>query len=139
VAMEGSQDPLRDMWALLTKAGNKRVQTQHLGAVLKKLGHDVPPEKLTQMLKKTPTDGTGSVDYKGFLAFFALLDPQGDVMQACKARDTDKDGWVSEDDMKHVLVQVRNMSAQQAAELVASARDGSGLIEYEEFVKEVLK
>jgi Ca2+-binding EF-hand superfamily protein len=60
----------KDMWALLTKAGNKRVQTKNLDAVLKKMGHNVTPVRLTQMLKMTPTDGTGSVDYQGFVAFY---------------------------------------------------------------------
>jgi Ca2+-binding EF-hand superfamily protein len=130
---------LEEVWALLTKAGNKRVQTKNLEAVLKKRGVEVTPEKLTTMLKMTPTDGTGSVDYKGFVAFFALLEPHGEFRSACMSLDVDHDGCISEAEVKSLLQKVEKKSAEQADALVAEASDGSGLISIDEFVNEVLK
>jgi len=84
------------------------IDSDELGAVMKKLGISVKSRDLKKMIKAVDIDGNGVIDFKEFLIMMQSIktDSQQELKMAFKSFDVDSDGKISRDDLKVFLEKI---------------------------------
>ncbi|XP_004308824.1 PREDICTED: calmodulin-3-like [Fragaria vesca subsp. vesca] len=134
----------KQAFSLLDKDGDGSITTNELGTVMRSLGLKPTEEELEGMIEEVDADGNGRVDLQEFLSLMArkMQDnlSERQLREAFKVFDKDQNGFISADELRHVMTSLgENLMDEQVEVMLHEADiDGDGQINYEEFVKVML-
>lgn len=104
---------------------------------MKSLGQNPTEAELTDMINEIDEDGDGTVDFKEFLKMMMKKanskDPYDELKEAFKVFDKDQNGFISEAELKQVMLQLgETLSDEELQEMIKEAdEDGDGQVNYE--------
>jgi calcium-dependent protein kinase len=138
-----------DLFTIIDKDGDGFLTKPELAAALELIGVPVTPQELDAFLRLADSNSDGKVSREEFdtvlLAQFQGL--SGNVQQKSSLQDLealfcsfdrDEDGYISSDDLDHVLSLLGTAQAKSASgrpELEKADLDGDGRISFAEFVR----
>eukprot|EP00301_Raphidiophrys_heterophryoidea_P023635 c7446_g1_i2.p1 GENE.c7446_g1_i2~~c7446_g1_i2.p1 ORF type:complete len:154 (-),score=47.56 c7446_g1_i2:60-521(-) len=130
----------REAFQLFDKDNSGAIDQKELATVLRSLGQNPRPEELKEMIKTVDKKGTGLIDFSGFLEMMAkkLMDTnlEQEMVLAFRIFDEDDKGYVTCQELRHVMTSMKIMTDEEFDELVKVAdEDHNGKINYVRFVK----
>jgi len=143
----GSKDELDESVGMLHRAfkvfsgGDGTIEAADMEKVLKRMGHNVPPQELQKMFDDADTDGSGKIHFKEFVQFMAPRikpDHSNEELQAAfEAIDTDGTGQINADELLIMLwgIGQRMNEEELDAAIKRADTDGSGQVNFQEFLK----
>ena len=119
------------------KDGSGSISIDELGALLRSVGHAPTPTELMRIIREVDTDCSGQIEFEEFLVMIASKDKNCDdeIEAAFKLFDKDGDGFISEDELRDVMVSVgENLTDAQIKGMMAVADiDGDNRVGFEDF------
>merc|ERR550519_476630 len=97
--------------------------------------------ELQDMVNEVDVDHDGSVNFKEFLDMMTKstesVNSQADIREAFKVFDKNGDGFISETELRHVMISLgENLTEADIQSMMAEADlDKDGQVNYEEFLK----
>ncbi|EFJ14562.1 hypothetical protein SELMODRAFT_413463 [Selaginella moellendorffii] len=134
----------RDAFSLFDKDGDGSITTKELGIVMRSLGQNPSDTELLDMINEVDVDGNGTIDWTEFLVLMARkmkdADAEEDLKEAFTVLDRNRDGFITEIELKHVMHQLgESFTDEEIADMVREAdTDKDGKVSYPEFVKIVM-
>ncbi|EDO05489.1 EF hand calmodulin family protein [Babesia bovis T2Bo] len=131
----------KEAFSLFDRDGDGSITTKELGTVMRSLGQNPTEAELADMINDIDTSGTGAIDFPEFLILMARKMKEGDteeeLVQAFKVFDRDGNGFISAQELRHVMTNLgEKLTNEEVEEMLREADvDGDGKINYEEFVK----
>ena len=94
------------------------------------------------MMTEVDVDGNGSINYTEFLKLMkdsdnADLEAEKDMMEAFRVFDTDGNGFINADVLRHVMTNIgESLSEEESQDFIKLIdADGDGLVNYQELIK----
>jgi len=121
-----------------------KIQSKELGNVMRYLGHNPTQAQIEQMTNELGGSG-GFILWEPFFQMMAKRvtadDKEEDVLEAFRVFDRDGNGNISATELRHVMCAMgEKLEESEVDELIKEAdRDGDGQINYEAFVRLMLK
>ncbi|XP_038890963.1 calmodulin-like protein 8 [Benincasa hispida] len=134
----------QEAFCLLDKDGDGCITIEELATAIRSLHHNPTEEELQMMMNEVDVNGNGSIEFGEFFNLMAKKmkenEAEEELSEAFKLFDMDEDGYISPDELKHVMIHmVEKLTDEEVEQMVNEADlDGDGLIDYEEFVKMML-
>ncbi|KAK1939825.1 calmodulin [Babesia divergens] len=134
----------KEAFSLFDRDGDGSITTKELGTVMRSLGQNPTEAELADMINEIDTNGSGAIDFPEFLILMARKMKEGDteeeLVQAFKVFDRDGNGFISAQELRHVMTNLgEKLTNEEVEEMLREADvDGDGKINYEEFVKLML-
>ncbi|ORM40299.1 Calmodulin [Babesia sp. Xinjiang] len=131
----------KEAFSLFDRDGDGSITTKELGTVMRSLGQNPTEAELADMINDIDTSGSGAIDFPEFLILMARKMKEGDteeeLVQAFKVFDRDGNGFISAQELRHVMTNLgEKLTNEEVEEMLREADvDGDGKINYEEFVK----
>ncbi|GIX65706.1 calmodulin, putative [Babesia caballi] len=131
----------KEAFSLFDRDGDGSITTKELGTVMRSLGQNPTEAELSDMINDIDTSGSGAIDFPEFLILMARKMKEGDteeeLVQAFKVFDRDGNGFISAQELRHVMTNLgEKLTNEEVEEMLREADvDGDGKINYEEFVK----
>ncbi|GFE53837.1 calmodulin [Babesia ovis] len=131
----------KEAFSLFDRDGDGSITTKELGTVMRSLGQNPTEAEIADMINDIDTSGTGAIDFPEFLILMARKMKEGDteeeLVQAFKVFDRDGNGFISAQELRHVMTNLgEKLTNEEVEEMLREADvDGDGKINYEEFVK----
>ena len=134
----------KDSFSLFDKDADGFINVEELGVVLRSLGQHPNQVELDDMIEEVDADGNLEIDFQEFLCLMARTQKESEsdeeLTEAFNLFDRDGNGFISFDEMKHVLMKIgQKLTEPEVVELFKEADiDGDNCINYEEFVRLVM-
>ncbi|XP_046582461.1 calmodulin-like isoform X1 [Haliotis rubra] len=134
----------KQCFAHMDKDGDGMITTKELGIVMRSLGQNPTEAELQDMINEVDADGKNQVTFPSFLNVMAkrpkVVDTEQDILDIFKTMDRDQNGFISAAELRYTLTSMGDMlSDEEADELIRQADiDGSGMIDYEDFVNRMM-
>lgn len=134
----------KEAFALFDRDGDALLTTSELGVVMRALGLTATEADLKEMVASFDKDNNGKLDFAEFLTLVAQkgigdLD-DAEVRSAFRVFDKGNNGFISEAEFKHILIDVGDkISEDDVAEMMKEVKIKNGMINYEEFIKLMVK
>ncbi|CDR97700.1 calmodulin [Babesia ovata] len=131
----------KEAFSLFDRDGDGSITTKELGTVMRSLGQNPTEAELADMINDIDSSGSGAIDFPEFLILMARKMKEGDteeeLVQAFKVFDRDGNGFISAQELRHVMTNLgEKLTNEEVEEMLREADvDGDGKINYEEFVK----
>jgi len=131
----------RKAFNIYDREGKGEIPTSILGTVMKNLGHNLKPEQLAECIEAVDGDGSGSVDFDEFLALMAKktkeAEDEHELREAFRVFDKKNTGTIDTNDLKVIFRALDpDMSDEEIEQIIAEVdEDGSGTVDFEEFMK----
>ena len=98
----------QEAFNLFDKDGDGLISTQELGTVMRSLGQSPTEAELQYMIHEVDSDGSGGINFNEFLTLMVRDDrtPESiemEIREAFRIFDKDANGFVTIDELKHVL------------------------------------
>merc|ERR1711865_1152343 len=130
---------VKEAFDLFDRSGSGSVSFEDFGTVVRAVGHNPTEAELAGC-------GSGNQDFAKVMAFVKQMDEkpkadiEGRIIDAFKVFDADSSGTITAADLKHVMTSIgEKLTAEQAEQMMTEADiDGSGKLNYEEFVKNMM-
>ncbi|CAI0384552.1 unnamed protein product [Linum tenue] len=96
------------------------------------------------MMRQVDVEGKGSIEFGEFLGLMATKmkenEADQELREAFRVFDQDQDGFISPNELRHVMMNVGERVTDEELEQMVKVADldGDGRINYEEFVKMML-
>lgn len=127
--------------------GDGKISHVELGTVLRSLGDNLTNSELENLVKEVDADGDGFVDLEEFIALNALparvVGQESDstceqeaLRSAFDVFDSDKDGYISAEELHEVLVRLgdENISMAECQHMINCVdKDGDRMVDFTEF------
>lgn len=138
-------DESRDAFNLFDTVGDGKIESSAIGLALRSVNLNPTQAEVDKVLREIDLSGKKRISFEEFLP----------IMQSCRSRthkvgydafvdslkvfDTDNNGWISSGELRHVLTGLgERLSDEDVDMLLQGFEDNQGLINYEDFVKNVM-
>ncbi|XP_048429082.1 calmodulin-like [Pyrus x bretschneideri] len=134
----------QEAFCLFDKDGDGCITIEELATVVKLLDPNPTEEELQNMISEVDVDGNGTIEFGEFLNLMARKmkenDADDELKEAFKVFDKDQDGYISPNELRHVMVNLgERLTDEEVEQMIREADlDGDGLVNYEEFVRMML-
>lgn len=138
---EGQIAEFRMAFNVYDKEGRGEIPTSLLGTVMKNLGHNLKPEQLAECIEAVDGDGSGAIDFDEFLALMAKktkeAEDEMELREAFRVFDTKNLGVIDVSDLKLIFKTLDpDMPDEEIDQIISEVdEDGSGTVDFEEFMK----
>jgi len=129
-----------EAFALFDKDGDLTISAEELGTVMKSLGQKPTPAEVRQMIADVDENGDGTIDFDEFTVLMQMqmtvTDNTENLTSAFKVFDADGSGSITRDELHKVMTTLGDpLTDAEVQEMMNNAdKDGSGTIDYAEFV-----
>ncbi|KAF2298465.1 hypothetical protein GH714_023666 [Hevea brasiliensis] len=133
----------QEAFCLLDKDGDGRITFEELATAIKSLEEN-PTEELQSMINEVDVNGNGTIEFGEFLNLMARKmkesEAEEELKEAFKVFDKDQDGYISPNELRHVMINLGEKLTDEEVELMIREADldGDGQVNYEEFVRMML-
>lgn len=127
---------LKQVFKFFDANGDGKISPVELSDVLSSLGHDKSSatKEAEGILREMDCNGDGFIDLDEFMN---VVDTnRDDIMDAFLIFDSDKNGFISAEELRRVLVSLgcKNCSLRECRRMIGGVdRDGDGFVDFEEF------
>ncbi|KAJ4838587.1 hypothetical protein Tsubulata_007083 [Turnera subulata] len=134
----------QEAFCLFDRDGDGRITFKELATVIRSLDHSATEEELHIMLNEVDVDGNGTIEFGEFLNLMArkMKENEADeeLREAFKVFDKDQDGYISPNELKHVMINIgEHPTDEELEQMIRDADlDGDGQVNFEEFVRMML-
>ncbi|KAI5566677.1 hypothetical protein POPTR_013G040300v4 [Populus trichocarpa] len=134
----------QEAFCLSDKDGDGRITFEELATVIKSLDHGATEEELRHMIREVDVDGNGTIEFGEFWNLMARKikenDADDELKEAFKVFDKDQDGYISPNELRHVMINLGEQVTDKELELMIQVADldGDGQVNYEEFMRMML-
>lgn len=138
---------LRESFRMFDTDRDGAISLAELGTVLKALGQSPTEEELQLMMNSVDTDQNGVIEFDEFVQLMqsylhssngaAMVDAEGEMLEAFRVFDKDGNGLISEDELKQAMIGLgERLTAEELKAMIAAADvNGDGQIDYKEFLE----
>merc|ERR1711953_377042 len=136
---------LKEAFDEFDKGGSGSISTNELLHVMRAMGENPTEDDVLNLMMEADLDGSGTIEFPEFLEsmkqkYGNMTDTEGDIKDAFKIFDRDKDGFV---DIKELIKVASTMGFSLDIEdlricLNEVDEDGDGKLNYQEFSKMLL-
>jgi len=136
---------LKEAFDEFDKDGSGAISAQELLGVMRAMGQNPTEDEVLNLMLEADLDGNGTIEFPEFLELmkekYGSDDQESDLREAFKIFDRDRDGFIDMRELKKVSMMLGTcLDPQEIDELMEEADvDGNGKIDYEEFVKMLLR
>ncbi|ESR46186.1 hypothetical protein WN944_007198 [Citrus x changshan-huyou] len=129
---------------LLDKDGDGCITIDELAAAIRSLDQNPTKEELRLMIDEVDANGNGTIEFEEFLDLMAKkmreTKAQEEMKEAFKVFDKNRDGFISPNELRHVMLNLgEKVTDEELEQMVKDADlDGDGQINYEEFSRMML-
>ncbi|KAB2621436.1 calmodulin-like [Pyrus ussuriensis x Pyrus communis] len=134
----------QEAFCLFDKDGDGCITIEELATAVKLLDPNPTEEELQNMISEVDVDGNGTIEFGEFLNLMARKmkenDADDELKEAFKVFDKDQDGYISPNELRHVMLNLgERLTDEEVEQMIREADlDGDGLVNYEEFVRMML-
>lgn len=135
----------KEAFSLFDRDGDGKITSKELGTVMRSLGQNPTEAELADMIKEVDSSGNGTIDFPEFLTMMARKmqdnDTEEEIREAFKVFDKDGNGFISAAELRHVMTNLgEKLTDEEVDEMIREADvDGDGQINYDEFVKMMMR
>ncbi|KAH9687928.1 calmodulin-like protein 11 [Citrus sinensis] len=128
----------QEAFSMLDKDGDE------LASAIKSLDQNPTEEELRNMINEVDLDGNGTIEFLEFLKLMATKmkenEAQEELKEAFKVFDKDQDGYISPNELRHVMMNLgEKLTDEELEQMILEADlDGDGQVNYEEFARMML-
>ena len=135
-----------ESFALFDADSDGLINQEELDKALRSLGSNLSNQELNKVMQDLDEDGAGVIDFSKFLEIIAYQTKKNEnfqeYLEICMVYDKDGEGRISESDLRHVfggiIGKITDKELNELIEEVTRDCDGSGLIDYKEFLHFVM-
>ncbi|XP_037928040.1 calmodulin-beta-like [Teleopsis dalmanni] len=133
-------DEFAAAFSVFDKDAKGVITTQQLGIVMRCLNQNPSEAQLDAMVQEIDPNGTGIIDFHGFLVVMARNmkepDKEEDICKAFRVFDKDGTGFVTLAELKHIMTNFgENLTNDEIEELIREAQiTNTELIDYKKLV-----
>ncbi|XP_050224568.1 calmodulin-like protein 8 [Mercurialis annua] len=144
VLSEEQISEFQEAFCLLDKDGDGRITFDELATAIRSLDQNPTDEELQCMISEVDVDGNGTIEFGEFLNLMAIKmkesEAEEELKEAFKVFDKDQDGYISPNELRHVMINLgEKLTDEEVEQMIREADlDGDGLVNYEEFVRMML-
>ncbi|OAY42108.1 calmodulin-like protein 11 isoform X2 [Manihot esculenta] len=144
VLTEEQISEFQEAFCLLDKDGDGRITFEELATAIKSLDQNPTEEELQSMINEVDVDGNGTIEFGEFLNLKARkmkeTEAEEELKEAFKVFDKDQDGYISPNELRHVMINLgEKLTDEEVEQMIREADlDGDGQVNYEEFVRMML-
>ncbi|KAI5587558.1 hypothetical protein POPTR_005G052800v4 [Populus trichocarpa] len=144
VLTEEQTAEFQEAFCLFDKDGDGCITFEELATVIKSLDDSATDEELHIMISEVDVDGNGTIEFGEFLNLMARKmrenDAAEELKEAFKVFDKDQDGYISPNELRHVMINLgEQLTDEELEQMIREADlDGDGQVNYEEFVRIML-
>ncbi|GKT35579.1 centrin-1 [Aduncisulcus paluster] len=132
---------IREAFDIFDTEGNGTIDTKELRVAIRALGFEPSRDELKRMVAETDREGTGTIDFNGFLEVMTVKmadrDSNEEIMKAFRLLDSDDTGYITFDNLKRVAKELgEGITDDELREMIDEAdRSGTGQISQEDFLR----
>lgn len=126
---------------MFDKDSDGKITTNELGTVMRSLGQNPTESELSDMVNEVDVNNDGNIDFPEFLTMMARKmkdsDSEAEILEAFRVFDTDGDGKINAQELKHVLTSIgEKLTDQEVDEMIREADlNNDGEIDITEFTQ----
>ncbi|KDO48936.1 hypothetical protein CISIN_1g031616mg [Citrus sinensis] len=134
----------QEAFSMLDKDGDGCITFEELASAIKSLDQNPTEEELRNMINEVDLDGNGTIEFLEFLKLMATKmkenEAQEELKEAFKVFDKDQDGYISPNELRHVMMNLgEKLTDEELEQMILEAdSDGDGQVNYEEFARMML-
>ncbi|XP_006471666.2 calmodulin-like protein 8 isoform X2 [Citrus sinensis] len=134
----------QEAFCMLDGDGDGCITIEELAVAIKSLDQNPTEEELRNMISEVDVNGNGTIEFGEFLNLMARKmkenEAQEELKEAFKVFDKDQDGYISPNELRHVMMNIgEKVTDEELEQMVREADlDGDGQINYEEFARMML-
>ncbi|KAH9754005.1 hypothetical protein WN944_007196 [Citrus x changshan-huyou] len=134
----------QEAFSLLDKDGDGCITFEELASAIKSLDQNPTEEEIRNMINEVDLDGNGTIEFLEFLKLMATKmkenEAQEELKEAFKVFDKDQDGYISPNELRHVMMNLgEKLTDEELEQMILEAdSDGDGQVNYEEFARMML-
>lgn len=127
------------------KDGSGAISTKELLAVMRSLGQNPTEDEVHDLRMEFDMDNSGKIELEEFLEMMktksSMVDHMDDIREAFKIFDKNGDGFIDAKEFGEVMMMMGSTLSKEevAAFMAATDVDGSGQLDYDEFVKRMME
>ncbi|XP_009596618.1 calmodulin-like protein 8 [Nicotiana tomentosiformis] len=127
--------------ALFDKDGDGCITIEELATVIRSLDQNPTEEELYRMISEVDADENGITEFTEFLNLITQkmkeTDAEEELKEAFKVFDKDQNGYISANDLRHVMINLgEKLTDEEAEQMIKEADlDGDGQVNFDDFVK----
>ncbi|KAF5462691.1 hypothetical protein F2P56_018678 [Juglans regia] len=129
----------REAFCLIDKDSDGYITTEELATIIQSLNENPTKEEVQDMIGEVDADGNGTIDFEEFLNIMERKRkvPTEEPREAFKLFDRDQDGYISANELRHVMMNLgERLTDEEAEQMIKEADlDGDGQVSYEEFAR----
>lgn len=144
-----SYDPeaedLREQWGLFDKQGDGKVECGELGNILRAFNLNPTQAEVKKTVSEIDPTGEKRISFEEFLPLYHTFSKKKTggsfehFAEAFRIFDRESNGMVSMAEIRHLLTSLgEKMSNSEVEILTAGREDSNGMVNYEEFVRNVM-
>lgn len=133
----------RDAFTLFDDRGDDKIHKQHLGEVVRALGLNPTEADIKKCMKDLASE---RISFEQFLPIYEDLSKkkddstEEDFIEGLRVFDKDGSGMINSAELRHLLTTLgERLSDDEVEQLLAGLEDKHGNVNYEEFVRMLLR
>ncbi|XP_041020610.1 calmodulin-like protein 11 isoform X2 [Juglans microcarpa x Juglans regia] len=129
----------REAFCLVDKDSDGYITMEELATIIQSFNENPTKEEVRDMIGEVDADGNGTIDFEEFLNIMArkMKVRTEELKEAFKVFDRDQDGYISANELRHVMMNLgERLTDEEAEQMIKEADlDGDGQVSYEEFAR----
>ncbi|XP_025104119.1 calmodulin-like [Pomacea canaliculata] len=134
----------QEAFSLFDKDGDGYIHTGDVGVAIRSLGGTVTDAEIRAMVQEVDEKHEGLVDFPEFLTMMARTlgrkESEEELLEVFAVFDKEGNGFISAAELRHVMTNLgEKLTDDEVDEMIREANiDGTGQIDYKEFVKMIM-